>query len=125
MVVRLNWRKISDLRKELSDFFSEEDQFNIVLILKNGSAKKVSVKLSDLLKFCWAISDSKTYKILTFLIQDQQGRILYRHNQNNGGLEEIPNGGNPAIISHWSTLTGEEKDVYVRLMESQISCYEQ
>jgi hypothetical protein len=124
MAIKLNWDRVKQLNAELeADGWKKNDKLLFILIEKGGKPKKAVVQFKELYKFCWHLMDDESLKVLTFIVQDVEGRVLYRHRQVVGN-EEVPNGGNVDIISHWSALTDDEKQTYITLLVAQINAYE-
>lgn len=124
MAIKLNWDRVKQLHAELeSDGWQKHDKVVFVLIEKGGKPKKAVVPYSELLKFFWHLIDNDALNVLTFVVQDTEGRVLYRHRQVVGN-EEIPNGGNIDVIAHWAALTADEKDTYITMLVAQIDAYE-
>lgn len=124
MAIKLNWERVKQLHADLeSDGWKEEDKLLIIIIAKDGKPKKAIITFKDLYRFCWDMSDNKIEDALTFLIQDAEGRVLYRHRQIVGN-EEIPIGGSSDVITHWAALTDEEKQIYITMLVAQIDAYE-
>jgi hypothetical protein len=126
MSIKLDWDKLRAIHKNLSELPTLHDETEIifVMIMADKSAKKSIVKFKDFLSFLWSLSENPDYQILTLVVQDKEGRILYRHKTLTAGNEEIPVGGSGSVITHWGSLTQTEKDTYVRLLIAQIEGYE-
>lgn len=123
-MIRLNWDRVKQLHLDLeSDGWQENDQLLFVIIEKGGKPKKATVKFKELYRFCWDLTEDEEIHVLTFMIQDREGKVLYRHKLVVGN-EEVPNGGNADVISHWAALTEDEKHTYVTMLVSQINAYE-
>lgn len=124
MAIKLNWDRVKQLHAELSsDGWKDKDKLLFILIEKGGKPKKATVQFKDMYNFFWYLSDSQDARVLTFVVQDAEGKVLYRHRQIVGN-EEIPNGGNTDIISHWAALTEDEKSTYLTMLVAQINAYE-
>lgn len=124
MAIRLNWERVKQLHTELTeDGWKDSDQLSIIMIEKGGKPKKGTVIFRDFYKFFWELTDDDTVKVLTFIIQNKDGKILYRHKQVVGN-EEVPIGGSSDVISHWAALTDDEKSTYITLLVAQIDAYE-
>ena len=126
MSINVDWDKLKAVEKHLSEVATlrPETEIIFVMIMNDGSPKKSVVKFKDFLNFFWALSENSRYCIVTLVVQDKEGRILYRHKQVTAGNEEIPVGGNAGVFSQWTTLPPEEKETYIRLMIAQINGYE-
>lgn len=123
MGLKINWKKLEKLKINLRALgLTDETQLIFIIILKDGTPRKISVLFKNLMQFCWKLAETKD-TILTFAIQDSDGRILYRYLQLTNN-EEIPNGGNADVIVRWPKLSREERDTYIRLLVSQINAYE-
>jgi hypothetical protein len=127
MSMKVDWDKLRKVQEELSRLPSITDETEIVfvMIMADQSAKKAVVKFKDFLGFFWTISENAAYRVVTLVVQDKEGRILYRHRSLNAAGEEIPVGGNSQVLLQWNTLSREEKDTYLRLLEAQINGYPQ
>jgi len=126
MNINVDWDKLKAIEKHLSEnaTLTPETEIIFVMIMNDGSPKKSIVKFKDFLNFFWALSENSQYSIVTLVVQDKEGRILYRHKQVTPGNEEIPVGGNAGVFRQWATLTPEEKDTYIRLLIAQFDGYE-
>lgn len=126
MSMKMDWDKLRKIHKNLQETSTLEDETTIifVMIMSDQKAKKAVIKFKDFLNFLWSLSENTEYKVLALVVQDEEGRILYRHKSLTAGNEEIPTGGNSNVISHWNALTDEEKDTYLRLIESQVQAHE-
>jgi len=124
MTIKINWDRVKQLHAELeSDGWKNQDKVIFVLIEKGGKPKKAVVQYNELLKYFWNLTDSEDFHVVTFVVQDIEGRVLYRHRQIVGN-EEVPNGGNLDVISHWAALTNDEKSTYITMLVAQIDSYE-
>jgi hypothetical protein len=124
MSLRLNWKKITKLYDQLKA--SKEDSTNVVFIimLSDGKIKKNLVKLKDFLKFFWSLSENKEIKITNLVVQDLNGATLYRHSQQSVSNEEIPAGGNSAIVKNWKNIKKQDRQTYIEILISQFYAYE-
>jgi hypothetical protein len=125
MSIKLDWDTLRKKEKELSESANllADSDIVFIIILSNRTARKSVVKFKDFLNFFWTLSENDELDIATLVVQDTEGRVLYRHKTITAGEEEIPIGGTN-IIAQWSALTQNEKDIYMRLLESQIQGYE-
>jgi len=124
MTNKLNWDRIKQLDADLkADGWEKDHKLLFIMIEKTGKAKKTIISFQDLHLFCWNLVDNDTLNVLTFVIQDMEGRVLYRHRQVVYN-EEVPIGGNGDIIMQWTTLTDEEKETFMEILVSQINAYE-
>jgi hypothetical protein len=125
MAIRLNWKKVTDVHKHLTDTvkITLDDEITFIIVLQNGTPKKSVVKFKDFLEYLWAISDDNRFNVLSLIATDSEGRILYRHVQTTPN-EEVPYGGNDTIVNHWKALTPNERDVYLTMLIAQINAYE-
>lgn len=124
MAIKLNWERVKQLHDELqSDGWKEQDSILFILIDKSGKPKKATIQFKELYKFLWHISDNNSLQVLTFIMQDVEGKVLYRHRRIVCN-EEVPNGGNVDVISHWTALTDDEKNTYITMLAAQIEAYE-
>lgn len=126
MTMKVDWEKLRVAYQDIVNHgeLTGENDIVFLMVLSNGKSKKAIVKLKELMQFMWSLSESKELNILTLIIQDKEGRILYRHKQRTSGEEEIPDGGHAAVIQHWETLTRAEKDTYIEMLVAQIQTYE-
>lgn len=126
MSMKVNWKKLREAQKELAAIptLADESEIIFVMILSNGAVKKHVVKFKDFLNFFWVLVDNPNYTVVTLVVQDKEGRILYRHRMLNNGGEEIPIGGNGDVVLNWNTLSENEKNTYIKLTEAQINGYE-
>ena len=126
MNINVDWDKLRKVERHLNETatLTEETEIVFVMIMSDGSPKKSVVKFKDFLNFFWALSDNANYNVITLVVQDKEGRILYRHKQLTTGNEEIPVGGNAGLFAQWATLTPQEKETYTRLCIAQIDGYE-
>jgi hypothetical protein len=124
MIMHVNWQKIKKLHADLiSQGWKDEDPLLFIMILRNGSPKKSVVIFRELMSFFWSLTESKKFEIAAMVIQDKEGKILYRH-QHLEGNEEIPLGGNVNVIKNWKSFTDEQKEIYLRILISQINAYD-
>lgn len=126
MMIKVDWEKLKQVHQNLIKQEELNDNTDIIFIMitKDGKAKKSIIKFKDFMSFFWLLSENKEFSILTLVIQDKTGRILYRHKQYNTSNEEIPDGGNGVIVQNWNNLTEQNKELFMRLMISQIEGYE-
>jgi hypothetical protein len=126
MAINVDWEKLRNVQKYLSENsdLTPETEITFIMILKSGSAKKSQIKFKDFLSLFWAISDNNDYVVANIVVQDKEGRILYRHREITKCNEEVPDGGNASIVTHWNTLTDDEKDTYLQILIAQINGYE-
>lgn len=124
MAIKLNWDRVKQLHADLeSDGWNAGDKLLFILMEKGGKAVKSVVCFKDLMRFCWDMSDNEDWHVLSFLIQDTDGKVLYRHRKIVGN-EEVPIGGNMDLIAHWSALTDDEKQTFITMLAAQIDAYE-
>lgn len=126
MSMRVDWERLRKVQKNLSELPSLTDETNIVFIIitSDKKARRSLIKFKDFMNFLWAVSENKDYTVATLLVQDEEGRVLYRHKNLNAAFEEIPIGGNTGVVEHWNALSQSERDTYIRILESQIKGYE-
>ena len=126
MSMKLNWDKLCKVHKSLQERQTLNDETTIifVMITADQRARKAVVKFKEFLNFIWGLSENIEYNVIALVVQDEEGRVLYHHKSLTAGNEEIPTGGNSNVISHWGALTPEEKETYIRLLESQFQAYE-
>ena len=126
MAINVDWEKLRNVQKYLSENsgLTPETEITFIMILKSGSAKKSQIKFKDFLSLFWAISDNNDYVVANIVVQDIEGRILYRHREITNGNEEVPDGGNTNVVTLWNTLTDDEKDTYLQILIAQINGYE-
>lgn len=127
MSIKLDWDKLRKVHKNLSELPTLNNDTNIifVMIMADQKARKSLVKFKDFMNFMWSLSENPDYQVLTLVVQDEEGRVLYRHKTLTTGNEEVPTGGNVNVLAHWGALTQPEKDTYIRMLEAQIQAYEQ
>jgi hypothetical protein len=126
MSMNVDWEQLKAIHKHLATntHLTDDTDIIFIMILHDGSIKRSVVKFKDFLKCFWTIADNKDYFVTTLVVQDNQGRVIYRHKQVTNGNEKIPIGGNSHIISRWSKLTPKEKETFLRLTIAQINGYE-
>lgn len=122
MSIKLDWDRLRTVHKNLTEWPTLTAETNIifVMIMADQKARKSIVKFKDFMNFLWSLSENPDYQVLTLIVQDEDGRVLYRHKTLTAGNEEIPTGGNSNVIAHWGALTQPEKDTYIRLLVAQI-----
>lgn len=122
MAIKLKWETLSNVRTELESAWKLNPSSKVifVLLLKDGSHHKKTVRFSEFLKFFWFIYDSTNFHVKGLIVQDTKGKVLYRHRQATGEHEEIPSGGNVYIFDRWTHLTENQKDVHLNILLSQI-----
>jgi len=125
MAIKLNWNVLSDVKSDLEDTWKlkPETKVTFVLLMKDGSHHKKTIKFSEFLKFFWFIYDSTNFHVKGLVVTDTTGKILYRHRQTTGEHEEIPNGGNVHIFDRWNNMTDGQKDAHLNILLSQIYDY--
>jgi hypothetical protein len=126
MSLKIDWEKLRWVQRELAEYGGLTDEAEVIflMILKNGKSKKTTIKFGEFLNFFWILSENKELNILTLVVQDDEGRVLYRHKQRNKCDEEIPIGGNTNVVQHWAALTSGEKETYLQMLIAQIQSYE-
>lgn len=126
MAINIDWDKLRGVQKYLTEHngLRPETEVTFIIIFKSGHARKSQIKFKDFLSIFWAISDNNDYHVVTLVVQDKEGRILYRYRELTKGNEELPDGGNSGVILHWNTLTNNEKDTYLQMLIAQINAYE-
>jgi hypothetical protein len=126
MAINVDWEKLRGVQKYLSENsdLTPETEITFIMILRGCSAKKSQIKFKDFLSLFWAISDNNDYVVANVVVQDKEGRILYRHREITNGNEEVPDGGNASVVTLWNTLTDDEKDTYLQILIAQINGYE-
>lgn len=127
MSMKVDWVKLRQVHENLAGWptITEETEILFVMVMADRSAKKAVVKFKDFMNFMWSMSESQDFEVINLVVQDREGRILYRHKTINNGGEEIPVGGNSNVIAHWGALTQDEKDMYIKLLVAQIQGHEQ
>jgi len=125
MAIKLNWNTLSDVKSDLEKTWKLKANSKVVfvLLLKDGTHHKKTIKFADFLKFFWFIYDSTKFHVKGLVVTDTSGKVLYRHRQTNGEHEEIPNGGNVHIFERWATMTDDQKDAHLNILLSQIYDY--
>lgn len=124
MIMKINWKRLYEVKTHLSDNFNDEDPLTLIMILRNGTARKKVIKIKDLLPFFWKAYDSPKVSIVNLIIKDKLGQIAYRHKYITTGDEEIPVGGNPSLVANWNSFTKKKKDTLIKLLVAQITSYE-
>lgn len=126
MSINVDWEKLRATYQDLVDSsgLTPEQEIVILMVLTDGKSKKSTIKFKDFMNFFWAISESQDLRILTLVVQDKEGRIIYRHKQRTSGDEEVPDGGHAGVILNWGALTPQEKDTYLSILVAQIQGYE-
>lgn len=126
MSLNLDWNRLRRVHKDLEEHgdLSAETDITFLFVLTNGQGKKSVVKFKDFMKFLWSVEENANFTVSTLVVQDKEGRVLYRHKQRTNGDEEIPDGGHTGVITHWSAYTPHEKDIYLRILIAQIQGYE-
>lgn len=126
MSINVDWEKLRRVEQHLHEVtpLTPESEITFVMIMSDGSPKKSIIKFKDFLNFFWALSENTQYQIVTLIVQDKEGRVLYRHKQLTAGNEEVPIGGNAGVFAQWATLTPAEKETYVRLLIAQFNGYD-
>lgn len=120
-MMNINWEELRSAHNNLVDGGMEENaEITFLMMLSSGKAKKSTVKFKDFMPVFWALSENKDINIITLVVQDKDGKIIYRHKQRTKCGEQIPDGGNANVIQNWGALTAKEKDMYIRLLISQI-----
>lgn len=127
MAIKLNWQKIYEVQSSLRDerSFNDDTPLVFVLVMKDDTQQKRTVKFKDFLKFFWFIYDSNRITVKSLVVQDKAGNVLYKHKHTSGGGEEIPQGGKPHLIENWSDLTDLQKETHLKILIAQIQNYEQ
>lgn len=127
MSIRLDWEKLKKIHSDLTNdkVLKKETDLVFIMVLHDGSVRKSIVKFKDFLNFFWDLADNPNIYISALVVQDKEGRTLYRHKLLTAGMEEIPNGGNINVVLNWVALTAPEKETYLKLLIAQIQSYEQ
>jgi hypothetical protein len=117
--MKLNWRKLSSLHKNLvkDRGFGDNQDIKFILVTRDEKLVEKKIKFKSLLPFMWELDQSPKYK--NFLITDAVGNVLYKHRRINGD-EEIPYGGNISVITEWNKYSQSKKDIFVEILASQI-----
>jgi len=123
MTLKLNWNRLTDINTRLNEDkdFESTDQMNFIIILKDEKVINTSVDLKHFLVFMWKITERKGKEIIGLIVKDPCGIEVFRYKRVNRGNEEIPEGGNCDAVINWNSLSRLEKDVYIKLLISQIN----
>lgn len=126
MSIRLNWKKLCAIHKDLSEssVLTDETKVIFIMVMSNKKSQKSVIKFKDFMNFMWALSENQNGQVINLVAKDEEGRILYRYKTLTAGNEEIPIGGNDNVVVHWSALNQHEKDTYIKLLEAQINGHE-
>lgn len=126
MSINIDWEKLRAVYSDLvdQDNIDHEAEIMFLMILSDGRPKKSIIKFKDFMNFFWSISENKEVCVATLVVQDKEGRILYRHKQSTSGNEEIPDGGHAGVVQHWIALEDHEKETYLKILMAQIEGYE-
>jgi len=126
MSLNLDWDRLRQVHKDLEEHggLSAETDITFLFVLTNGQGKKSVVKFKDFMKFLWSVEENTNFMVRTLVVQDKEGRVLYRHKQRTNGGEEIPDGGHAGVILNWGAFTPDEKNIYLRILIAQIQGYE-
>jgi len=127
MSLNVDWEKLRVAYQDLVQHsgISEQTDIIFVLILTSGKAKKAVVKFKDFMTFFWSLAEDKKLHVTTLIVQDKEGRVLYRHKQRTSGGDEIPDGGHSSIVLNWGALNADEKNLYIEMLIAQIKAHEQ
>jgi len=125
MSIKLDWTKLRNIQQNLidQDGLTPETELVFIISFSDGNIKKSLIKFKDFMSFFWSVSENSVWNVFGIVVQDKDGRVLYRHKQVTSGNEEIPAGENN-ILFQWNVLTVEQKEMYVRLLVAQIQGYE-
>jgi len=125
MAIRLNWRRVQRAYKRIKQRgYSNNAPVVFTLLTSDGVPRRTEILFKDFLRFFWTLSESKELKVISILVENKAGIVLYRHKRVNKGNEEIPNGGNIKVVAHWNALTPNEQSMYTKMMISQINAYD-
>lgn len=127
MGIKVNWEKLTSIQKRLMETgnLTGDSEVTFTMIMSDKTAKKKVVPFKEFLSFFWTLAEDSGYDVLTLIVQDSEGRIIYRHKTLTAGNEEIPVGGNGHVVSHWNAFNSQEKDVFLDILISQINSYDQ
>ena len=125
MAIKINWKSLSEVKEGLikTKSLTNDTPVVFVLLLKDGTHQKKTIKFQDFFKFFWFMYDSTKISIKGLVVTDTSGNILYRHPQVNSHGEIIPDGGNTYVFERWSTLSELQKDTHLNILLAQINDY--
>ena len=121
MTIKLNWKTVMEVQADLASTknLAADSSVIFVLLLKDGTHQKKTVKFKDFLKFFWFMYDSKKFYVRGLVVTDMSGNTLYRQQQTNT-KHSIPTGGNVHLFERWKSLNAEQKDAYLNIVLAQI-----
>jgi hypothetical protein len=125
MGLKVNWKKINEIKEDLvNKGFLDDTKLRVMILHYDGDYKKTNIQFKDFLQFMWSLSDSKELDIAGLVITDEEGSILYRHKRITECQEEVPNTGNPYVVKNWNKFSKEQKNTYLTILISQLQSYE-
>ena len=126
MAIRLNWERVRTVHGRLSaEGFQIDTPITFLIRMRDGQTRKSDIPFKNFLRFFWALTESTDSWVETLIVQDKGGRVLFRYNHRNSCERQLPQGGNPEIVTNWNSFSQQEKDTYLRLIIAQINAYGQ
>jgi len=119
MSIRLSWKKIINLEKELNHL-DPESKLTFYLVNKKKQQIKKTIPFRNFLTFFWSLYDTTNFDVRQLIITDQQGNTIYTYKRSSYAPEVIPTTGDPYIIENWEELNRNQKDAYLKILISQI-----
>lgn len=126
MSIRVNWERVRSIHQRLSaEGYEAETPITFLIRLRDGQTRKSDSTFKNFLRFFWVLTESQEARVECLIVQDKGGRVLYRYSYRPDYERQIPQGGNPEIVTNWNTFSPQEKDTYLRLIIAQINAYGQ
>lgn len=124
MAIKINWKTLLEVKESLASTknLTADTSVIFVLLLKDGTHQKKTVKFKDFLKFFWFMYDSTKFHVKGLVVTDLSGNILYRQQQAHV-QNTTPSGGSVHIFTRWKSLTEEQKDAFLNILLAQIYDY--
>jgi hypothetical protein len=124
MAIKVNWKTLLEIKEELATTknLTADTSVIFVLLLKDGTHQKKTIKFKDFLKFFWFMYDSTKFYVKGLVVTDLNGNILYRQQQ--AQIQNaLPSSGNTHIFTRWNSLNEEQKDAFISILLAQIYDY--
>lgn len=124
MAIKVNWKTLLEVKDNLAitKHMTADTSVIFVLLLKDGTHQKKTIKFKDFLKFFWFMYDSTKFYVKGLVVTDLSGNILYRQQQAQTQIN-TPSGGSVHIFTRWKSLNEEQKDAYLDILLAQIYDY--
>lgn len=124
MAIKVNWKTLLEVKESLATTknLTADTSVIFVLLLKDGTHQKKTIKFKDFLKFFWFMYDSTKFYVKGLVVTDLSGNILYRQQQAQAQTN-TPSGGSVHIFTRWKSLNEEQKDAYLDILLAQIYDY--